>query len=192
MLHGSADTVRWEECSDNETQHMDSVCRDPSQIGPWTAAIHDRFFGKGKLYGRAEWDSLLGASQLPSILFAEDLIDAYPEEKKVILTSRDPDAWYISYDSTIGSILRSRTSYIAGALYPGFLGKFFLFARACPGALLGNGDTLKDMAKARFAAHQDREWRVGEGWPRLCKSLADDVPAEDYPNTNDTRECTIP
>ncbi|KAF7355897.1 hypothetical protein MVEN_00918600 [Mycena venus] len=170
----------------NDTHHMDSVFRDPSQIGPWTAAIHDKFFGKGKPYGRAEWDSLLGDCQavtdLPSILFAEDLIEAYPEAK-VVLTLRDPDAWYISYDRTIGSILRSRTSYIAGALNPGFLGKFFPFARACSAALLGKDsraallgkeETSKDVAKARFVAHYDRvrslvpperllEYRVSEG-----------------------------
>jgi hypothetical protein len=74
MLHGSADTVltgtMWAAMHDalrmlgyNDTHHMDSVFRDPSQIWPWTAAIYDMIYGKGKPYRRAEWDSLLGDCQ---------------------------------------------------------------------------------------------------------------------------------
>jgi hypothetical protein len=67
--------------------------------------------------------------------------------------------------------------------------------RAAP---LGKEDTSKDAAKACFVAHYDRvrslvppelllEYCVGDGWPRLCEFLGYDVPAEDFPNTNDTR-----
>ncbi|KAJ7827607.1 P-loop containing nucleoside triphosphate hydrolase protein, partial [Mycena olivaceomarginata] len=183
----------------NDTHHMDSVFRDPSQIWPWTAAIYDMIYGKGKPYGRAEWDSLLGDCQarypravtnLPSILFAEALIDAYPEAK-VILTLREADAWYISYNNNIGSILRSPHVPIL-QVHSTRASK-----NGCA-ALLGKEDTSKDEAKACFVAHYDRvrslvppelllEYRVGEGWPRLCEFLGDGVPAEDFPNTNDTR-----
>ncbi|KAJ6484858.1 hypothetical protein C8R45DRAFT_999440 [Mycena sanguinolenta] len=194
----------------NNIHHMDSVFRDPSQIWPWMAAIYNMILGKGKLYRRAELDSLLGDCQavmdLPSILFADELITAYPEAK-VILTLCDPDAWYISYDNAIGSILRSRAFYIAGALNPGLLGKFIPFARTCSAVLLSKSghaalrrkeDLSEDEAKACFVAHYDLvrslvpperllEYRVSEGWPRLCEFLGDEVPAEAFPNTNDTR-----
>ncbi|KAF7359916.1 hypothetical protein MVEN_00717500 [Mycena venus] len=182
----------------NDTHHMDSVFRDPSQIDLWTAAIDAKFFGKGKALREGGVGFLArGLSDLPSILFAEDLVDAYPEAK-VILTLRDPDAWYNSYDNTIGSMLRSRTSYIAAALNPSFYGKGFYFGRTCSAALLGKDGALKDVAKARFVEHYDRvrslvpperllEYRVGEGWLRLCEFLGDDMPAEDFPNTNDTK-----
>ena len=63
----------------------------------WLEAIEAKFDGKGKPYGRAEFDKLLGhcqgVSDIPAILFAEELIAAYPEAK-VILTNRNFDTWY--------------------------------------------------------------------------------------------------
>jgi hypothetical protein len=44
-------------------------------------------------------------TDVPHILFAEDLIAAYPEAK-VILTTRDPEEWWKSYSSTIALHLR--------------------------------------------------------------------------------------
>lgn len=58
----------------------------------WLDAIERKFDGKGEPYGRAEFDQLLGhcqgVSDIPAILFAEELIEAYPEAK-VILTHRE-------------------------------------------------------------------------------------------------------
>lgn len=63
----------------------------------WLEAIEAKFDGKGKPYGRAEFDRLLGhcqgVSDLPAILFAKELIEAYPEAK-VILTHRNFETWY--------------------------------------------------------------------------------------------------
>ncbi|KAJ7920167.1 hypothetical protein B0H13DRAFT_2425600 [Mycena leptocephala] len=78
----------------NDTHHMNTVIQNPSEIDAWTAAINAKFYGRGKPYDRAERDALLGNFQAvtdtPSVIFAEDLIAAYPEAK-VILTIRDPD-----------------------------------------------------------------------------------------------------
>jgi hypothetical protein len=69
----------------------------------WMEAIEAKFDGKGKPYGRAEFDKLLGhcqgVSDIPAILFAEELIAAYPEAK-VILTHRNFDTWY-KYDQPV-------------------------------------------------------------------------------------------
>ena len=63
----------------------------------WMEALEAKYDGKGKPYGRAEFDKLLGhcqgVSDMPAILFAEELIAAYPEAK-VILTHRIFDTWY--------------------------------------------------------------------------------------------------
>ena len=60
-------------------------------------SIQAPVLGKGVPYGRAEFDKLLGhcqgVSDMPAILFAEELIAAYPEAK-VILTHRNFDTWY--------------------------------------------------------------------------------------------------
>jgi hypothetical protein len=66
----------------------------------WMEALEAKYDGKGKPYGRAEFDKLLGhcqgVSDMPAILFADELIAAYPEAK-VILTHRNFDTWY-KYD----------------------------------------------------------------------------------------------
>ena len=67
-------------------------------------ALEAKFDGKGKLYGRKEFDKLLGhcqaVSDIPAILFAKELIEAYPEAK-VILTYRNFDSWYKSCAESI-------------------------------------------------------------------------------------------
>jgi hypothetical protein len=62
-------------------------------------------FGSGTPFGRAEWDQLphsFGAvsSDTPAIAFAEELIEAYPEAK-VVLVERDIDSWYDSYMTAV-------------------------------------------------------------------------------------------
>lgn len=63
----------------------------------WWEAFEAKFEGKGKPFGRDQFDKLLGHCQAvadnPCICFAEDLIAAYPEVK-VILTLRPVDDWY--------------------------------------------------------------------------------------------------
>jgi hypothetical protein len=116
----------------------------------------------------------------------------------VILTIRDPDRWWQSYNDTIGHILRSRRTHLAEALNPFFFGKFMGFSRLCSAVLLGSEYVSEDEAKARFVAHYDKvrgtvpserllEYRVGEGWERLCSFLGDSVPEVDFPRTNDTK-----
>lgn len=59
---------------------------------------HKSIFGRsGKPFGRDEFDMLLGHCQAvadhPCCVFAEELLQAYPEAK-LILTTRPVDDWY--------------------------------------------------------------------------------------------------
>src|ERR1700761_1437417 len=49
--------------------------------------------------------NMQAVTDVPHILFAEDLIAAYPDAK-VILTTRDPEEWWKSYSSTVALHLR--------------------------------------------------------------------------------------
>jgi hypothetical protein len=115
-----------------------------------------------------------------------------------MLTIRDPDHWWQSYNETIGHILRSRRTHLAEALNPPFFGKLMGFSYLCSAVLSGSESASEDEAKARFVAHYDKvrgavpserllEYRVGEGWEHLCSFLGDDVPEVDFPRTNDTK-----
>ncbi len=71
----------------------------------WNEALDAKFAGKGDKFTRNEWDQTLhefGAvsSDTPAIAFAEDLIEAYPEAK-VILVDRDIDSWFDSFDQNV-------------------------------------------------------------------------------------------
>lgn len=63
----------------------------------WLKALQAKFHGRGKRFGREEFDQLLGHCQavtdIPAACFAEELIEAYPNAK-VILSYRDIDAWH--------------------------------------------------------------------------------------------------
>ena len=75
---------------------MCASAENPPDNLMWQDAFAAKFDGKGK-FGREEWDALLGHCQAvcdwPSIAFAKELIEAYPEAK-VVLAGRDVNSWY--------------------------------------------------------------------------------------------------
>ncbi|KAJ7450849.1 P-loop containing nucleoside triphosphate hydrolase protein [Mycena latifolia] len=184
----------------HDMHHMEVVLKNPLEAELWTAAINARFFGRGTPYGRAEWDQLLGHCEVvadnPAILFATDLIAAYPDAK-VILTNRDVDKWWTSYRESIINVTSSRRYRLAAALDPQGLGKFATFARFVMSAHFGPVIT-EEGAKARFIEHYDNirklvpkerllEYEVKDGWGPLCTFLGRDVPTVEFPRTNDTK-----
>ncbi|KAF7344209.1 hypothetical protein MVEN_01711400 [Mycena venus] len=192
----------------NVTNHGFRVGPNPTDRAMWTEAINAKFYGKGNPYGRVEWDQLLGhcmaVTDVPHILFAEDLIAAYPEAK-VILTTRDPEDWWKSYSSTIalhlrGSIGLERTPEW---LEPRQLRNKRVFWRLVFRTLFGLKETewevTPEIAKERFIVHYEQvrrlvpkdrllEHRVGEGWEHLCTFLGKPVPEMPFPKVNDAGE----
>ncbi|KAJ7140638.1 P-loop containing nucleoside triphosphate hydrolase protein [Mycena epipterygia] len=179
-----------------DTYHMQTVLANPLE-----------FFGKGKPYGREEWDQLLGHCQdscqavtdTPAIMFSEELIAAYPDAK-VVLTSRDPSKWWKSYSEALQPIYRSTRVRLAGWLDPRHFGKVIPFTGRTITILLGSeaADAQEEASKARFVAHYENirnivpkarllEYEVGEGWDPLCAFLDRDVPGTDFPRINDTK-----
>jgi hypothetical protein len=89
----------------NEFYHgWHPIFGNPRDNEMWMEALEAKFDGKGKLYGREEFDKLLGhcqgVSDILSILFAKELIEAYPEAK-VILTHRNFDTWFKSCSESL-------------------------------------------------------------------------------------------
>ncbi|KAJ7455820.1 P-loop containing nucleoside triphosphate hydrolase protein [Mycena latifolia] len=184
-----------------ETNHGFTVFTKLCEMEMWTEAINAKFFGKGKPYGPADWDRLLGhcmaVTDVPHILFAEELLAAYPDAK-VMLTMRDPDSWWKSYSATIESSLKSPVSGLTGWIDPQTAGKVHAFWRLVFLAMFKTDNITPEIAKARFIAHYEEvralvpkerllEYGVGEGWESLCKFLEKDVPEEAFPRVNDTQ-----
>ncbi|KAJ6592784.1 P-loop containing nucleoside triphosphate hydrolase protein, partial [Mycena capillaripes] len=185
-----------------KTNHgFELLTKDGSERAMWTEAINTKFFGKGKPYERAEWDRLLGhcmaVTDVPHLLFAEELIAAYPEAK-VVLTTRHPDSWWKSYEATIGSGLQNPLVAASAWLAPQTAGDMRAFWRLVFYAMFKTEDVTAEIAKARFTAYYDEvcslvprerllEYRVGENWESLCTFLGKPIPAEAFPRVNDTQ-----
>ncbi|KAJ6595789.1 P-loop containing nucleoside triphosphate hydrolase protein [Mycena vulgaris] len=167
----------------------------------WIAALKAKFHGEGTPFGVEEWDRLLGSCQavtdLPHILFAEELITAYPDAK-VVLTTRDVDSWWKSYEATVVAANTPSVQARLRGAYPAQAKVLDLFELA-HAALLGTQPLTEEIAKARFTAHYEEvrrltpkerllEFEVREGWAPLAAFLGKEVPATPFPRVNDTAQ----
>ncbi|KAJ6502765.1 P-loop containing nucleoside triphosphate hydrolase protein [Mycena vitilis] len=187
-----------------DTHHIGRVMANPAEIDAWNAAIDAKFHGKGEPYGRAEWDRLLGeykaVADVPGILFAKELVQAYPHAK-IIVTTRPPDRWWKSFKDTLLVMLSGPQTRIARWLDPHGYGKFVAFARRTLEIFFGPLDAIDEGgAKARYAeyyaeirrlvpAERRLEYEMGEGWGRLCAFLGKEVPGPEmaFPHRNDAK-----
>ncbi len=92
----------------------------------WNEALDAKYFAKGAMFSRPDWDQLLGnysaVADLPAVAFSEDLIEAYPEAK-VILVERDIEKWYQSFDEGIIVNVWSPLLRFIARLDPRFMGR---------------------------------------------------------------------
>lgn len=200
-----------------KTHHIGRVMGSPAEVDAWKRAIDAKFFSEDKKCHSDDLDRLLGdfdvssglldslyspprriqaVADVPGILFAEELIEMYPDAQ-VILTTRDPDRWFQSFRDTLLVMLGGRHTRVARWLDPHGFGKFVPFARLNLEILLGPLESLDQTeAKARYLAYyanirrlvpSDRllEYEMGEGWEKLCNFLGKDVPTGAFPHKND-------
>ncbi|CAK5266755.1 unnamed protein product [Mycena citricolor] len=183
----------------DEVYHMESVLANPHDADLWVEAYHTKYV-KGELVKREKWDEILGhceaATDAPPMMYAEDLIAAYPEAK-VILTLRDPAKWWKSFSSTIGRVPHNPAFALAMALDVSGLAHFKPLAQGMHLQLNGP-DPTAEQAQARFVAHYDRvralvpkdrllEFDAKQGWQTLCPFLGVPIPDQgEYPYSNDS------
>lgn len=184
-----------------DTYHMmNCSIENPPDALMWMDALCAKYDKQGAPFTRADWDQLLGGAQAvcdwPSIAFARELIEAYPEAK-VVLTNRDVDSWHASTMKTVywrvtDRELRwlARVDWAAGMYYP-MLKKFF----DCffEGDFVGRGkDVFRrhyDEVRALVPKERLLEYRVTDGWEPLCRFLDEPVPkGVAFPNVNDNSD----
>ena len=161
--------------------HMVEVFKNPQAPGWWIDAAD----------GRPDWQKIFAGYSAtvdwPGVTFYTELATAYPSAK-VILTERDPNAWFESTQATIFP-----ASVPPGA-DPTFQQMFDKVIRRL------FDDRLRDRnhAIAVFQRHNAEVRRtiaperllvyeVTQGWAPLCGFLGVDVPSTPMPKTN-TRE----
>ncbi|KAK2009511.1 hypothetical protein LZ32DRAFT_608415 [Colletotrichum eremochloae] len=157
-------------------------------------------------FTRQDWDELFGVYDALtdlSCFWALELIDAYPDAK-VILTERDFDKWFPSFDSEVlqplfgpwvdvmlkgvGLIIGNRAGFAMQKTIRGFFGgarTLEELRRRAPEVFRYHNERIK----AHVAAERLLVYRVGkDGWQPLCKFLGKAVPeGKEFPHNNDKR-----
>lgn len=166
--------------------HMIEVFGRPDDVAVWRRAIDGT---------PADWDALFtgyrAAVDWPVAAFWREIAAAYPAAP-VLLSTRDPDAWWRSASSTIFEISREPATEepFASQLR---MTMDMLSRRFTPewrdedgakDAYVRHNETVR----AEVPAARLVEWRPGDGWEPLCTALAVPVPDEEFPHVNSTED----
>jgi hypothetical protein len=164
--------------------HMYEVIENPQAIAFWKRA------GDGDLGDLAEvFNGYNSTCDWPSARWYREQAERWPDAK-VVLTVRDPDAWFRSTQATIFAE-RGGPNVNTDAF--GDMIKSVVFKP------LGDARHDRDKAVAFFERHNAEVKRVipperllvyetADGWAPLCAFLGLPVPDEPFPKTNTTEE----
>jgi Sulfotransferase domain len=174
--------------------HMVDLIARPEQAPAWRDAANG---------GPRDWDSLLAGYEAtvdwPGCTFYRELLDSCPDAK-VLLTVRDPDAWYESTLNTLHAVRDAmRNGRIASAdaelaapdavldvidriIWEGtFGGRFHDRAHAVEVFNAHNEQVRETVPADRLVVHE-----IKDGWEPLARLLEVDVPDAPFPRLNDT------
>jgi hypothetical protein len=165
--------------------HMIEVIMvSPDQIPTWTAAIDGEQIDWNKLMepytAQVDW---------PGASFWPELSAANPDAL-VLLSTRDPEAWYKSCTNTIFAGIRDMAA--DGMDWMGAVLR--LFAERFSDKLEDKDEMIaafeKHNAAVRAGVPKKRllEWTPGDGWKPICERLGLGVPDEPFPKVNTTEE----
>lgn len=180
--------------------HMVNVLRDLDLVPTWIEAFE----------GNADWDEIFSGFDAtvdwPGAFFYEELMEAYPEAK-ILLSTRDGEAWERSMTDTIwglfyGDMLIHDLSAAWGRVDPkwaayislmkGMWSKSGLLASEHEGPGLGTMavamDRYNESVKRTVPADRLLVWSPKDGWAPLCEFLEVPVPDVPVPHLNDSHE----
>jgi hypothetical protein len=170
----------------------------------WCEALDAKFHGRGKPWGRSEFDKILGSYDavldIPAICFVEELVAAYPEAK-VIVMQHDVDSWLRNMDMTGGRVLRWPLWDTLASWDSTHAEPFWEFSKkVMPASFHTMTDfSAKSPSRQAFRDHYELvrrivpvdktlEYRAEEGWGPLCKFLDKGVPDQKFPKVDDSKK----
>lgn len=165
--------------------HMvEVIMTSPEQIPTWTAAIDGEQIDWNKLMepytAQVDW---------PGASFWPELSAANPDAL-VLLSVRDPDAWYKSCTDTIFAGMRE----MAAGGFDWMAALLRMFAERFSDKLEDKDAMIeafeKHNAAVRAGIPKERllEWTPSDGWEPICERLGLAVPDEPFPKVNTTDE----
>lgn len=163
--------------------HMSEVLAHPEHVGLWTSVA------AGKSPFERIFEGYMATVDFPACIYWRELLQHYPDAK-VILSTRDPEAWF---QSTQETILGPRWWNFA------MNGPFGEMCRATILPFLGGDVNDRDRLIEVFKAHEaevkasvpaDRllVFRAKEGWEPLCAFLGLPAPDTPFPHANSEEE----
>lgn len=168
--------------------HMRELFAHPEQIPLWDEAADG---------AAVDWDALLAgyrsAVDWPACRFWRELAGRYPAAK-VILTVRDPHAWYRSAAATIFPYLADPAPADPAKAAQHALVRKIILRQTFGGSTDDEGLAIEVLkmheAEVKRAIPADRLliFEAGQGWEPLCRFLGADVPDEPFPKVNSTEE----
>lgn len=162
--------------------HMVEVFKNPKAPGYWEAAA-DR--------EPVDWDEVFagyGATvDWPNATFYRELAEAYPQAK-LVLTVRDPQAWFASTQATIFKHDFNLQPGDFGRMTSKVIGRLFdqrMHDEAhCIEVYNRHNETVQRVIPAERLLVYD----VSEGWAPLCNFLGAPVPDTPMPKANSTED----
>src|ERR1039457_3614165 len=164
--------------------HMLEILGDPGQVPAWIDAIEGR---------PVEWSTMLARYRAivdwPGGAFWRELAAANPNAL-VLLSVREPEAWYRSAANTIFLTFENMPPEVAlwmeevrKLLHDRFSDRF-----DDPTAMIDAFVRHTDTVPAEVPADRLLEWTPKDGGAPICERLGLPVPAEPFPVTNTTNE----
>lgn len=168
----------------------------PNESASWVPLLRAKAAGDDSPGQTFNWDVLLGdcdvVMDMPPGIFAEELLDYYPDAKVVLNRRRDMDGWHRSLGEAADVVLGSWFLWICGwfdaelfwwywtaTLWMGIMGKGRSFKRY--GKEWGEEYYERLEGKMKRQRREWLDWEVKEGWGPLCQFLGRDVPGEEFP-----------
>ena len=164
--------------------HMIELLGHPEEIPGWIDAIEGRPVDWNKVLERysamVDW---------PGASFWREVLAANPDAL-VLLSVRDPEAWYKSAMDTIFAGLEFPDEQIGPWMtsVKKLLGDRFCNDFADKDAMIAAFLRHNDEVRAEVPAEQLLEWVPADGWAPICERLGVPVPDEPFPVTNTTKE----
>jgi Sulfotransferase domain len=169
--------------------HMFEVRDNPELLPDWQAAARGE---------RVDWDKVFRGyrSQVdwPGARYWRELARHFPESK-VILSVRDPDAWFDSVQATMAPFIAARGTHPS----PHVNAIAEMGYQAIAVQVFDDRMSERDHATRVFREHiaevqseipAERllTFDLREGWPPLCDFLEVEVPDMPFPRTNSSKE----
>jgi len=169
---------------DGRCHHMLEILGDPAQVPGWMDAIDGR---------DVDWQELLSdyvaLVDWPGASFWRELSAANPDAL-VLLSTRDPEAWYRSASNTIFNSFDHSPPGLEDwfTAVQRMLGERFCDDLGNEAAMIDAFERHNAEVRAGVPAGRLLEWTVTDGWEPICERLGLAVPDEAFPKTNTTNE----